>query len=915
MNTFNNKSLFVLCSNGMELEYIKAPRRALKCLSISKSIELINIGSLPTEKLPMIPDHILENEVIDDMVMIIDLHYMQKKGIVTYLKQYENYDNTLESFVITILMNNILLSEYDSGERHLRRLQQLITCEDAMHWQIAGHCQIDITTTYIDRDVDVRSYLKNTDTNIKSSCLPIDKSISDYLSEMLNYTSRYVDASIANIYYPMTNVSKLTIDKETYTYIFKNKLLGNKELTQLLIMTLIMPNYCHLVINNKDLLEYFGDDVQKIFSSRTFKTYMYYAWTSFYLEESKKKSKMVETDRFIFDIDTASMLPSISHTNDAPNNYEYLAVLVDKDVPTLKNNLHAGYVDKRYNYILGPCNKKKFIKRMNIFIIGTDNYLFDNVNWDYFCVTGSIMACCLPNYNPKMGEFINDEEWLTHNFLNFVNEYYADADVDIAVKGTTEEFIDRVFEIRDIIETNIRRILPDYSWSSYSADILQYNGAELYEPSNLSNETDIISPPVLEHSIITKEYNSSSNIVRIKFNIMANMSINYATIRKYFYTAAERSKLEKEQLTDKDILKKYEDILVNINRGNNINSKDSERLINTMYEIYLYTMREKNETVNGKYLEKHVILPKENVRIFLSDNKKEEVKLNIGINVKYTFECEAFLRKLELFNIKGESFFANVSQFHFPIVRSYYNAGTVKMTPSCFMACKTLYNIDYKFFAGIRDPVQTWIKYHLRGFGFIFNSKELARMISFCKNNPEYAAKYPHINFSSKSSIEHFLSKKYYAPSSVPNNISNDYKIPSRIENQQCPYVNIVKLLYKCNKFPLFKTEKPSQKTIDHDIEFNSIKLDDLTELESIDISTPRIEPENEISQIPVPTLQQSMPVSKKVTKRAKRVADYESDDESEIEESDDEEPIPRRNVPRRRAVSPPIQDYSSESE
>ena len=48
-------------------------------------------------------------------------------------------------------------------------------------------------------------------------------------------------------------------------------------------------------------------------------------------------------------------------------------------------------------------------------------------------VSGSIMACCLPNFNPLMLNFMTKLEIInkSEKFLNYVNEYYRDADIDI----------------------------------------------------------------------------------------------------------------------------------------------------------------------------------------------------------------------------------------------------------------------------------------------------------------------------------------------------------------------------------------------------------------------------------------------------------------------------------------------------
>jgi hypothetical protein len=53
------------------------------------------------------------------------------------------------------------------------------------------------------------------------------------------------------------------------------------------------------------------------------------------------------------------------------------------------------------------------------------------------------------------------------------------------------------------------------------------------------------------------------------------------------------------------------------------------------------------------------------------------------------------------------------------------------MLPSCITALLTFNNIDYKYFAGIRDPIDIINKYRSRGFGTLINSIEKQHVIEY----------------------------------------------------------------------------------------------------------------------------------------------------------------------------------------
>lgn len=59
------------------------------------------------------------------------------------------------------------------------------------------------------------------------------------------------------------------------------------------------------------------------------------------------------------------------------------------------------------------------------------------------------------------------------------------------------------------------------------------------------------------------------------------------------------------------------------------------------------------------------------------------------------------------------------------------------MLPSCITALMTGINIEYKYFAGIRNPVEIINKYMQRGYGVVLNAEELRQFNDYNAKLPD----------------------------------------------------------------------------------------------------------------------------------------------------------------------------------
>ena len=144
----------------------------------------------------------------------------------------------------------------------------------------------------------------------------------------------------------------------------------------------------------------------------------------------------------------------------------------------------------------------------------------------------------------------------------------------------------------------------------------------------------------------------------------------------------------------------------------------------------------------------------------LSDEPTSHTTINnlgdTGISLSFSFKLRIISahldHDLEIFPIKKDDFMSTVSQFHMPCVRAYYNGNNVYMTPSCISAHMTFMNIDYKYFAGSKDPIEIINKYRMRGFGTWLNENEIKQFVKYSELVPFWQNLYS-IQVHNKKSI------------------------------------------------------------------------------------------------------------------------------------------------------------------
>ena len=103
----------------------------------------------------------------------------------------------------------------------------------------------------------------------------------------------------------------------------------------------------------------------------------------------------------------------------------------------------------------------------------------------------------------------------------------------------------------------------------------------------------------------------------------------------------------------------------------------------------------------------------------------------VKFNIKCKISSVHIDHVLEVFPIKGDDFMGVVNQFHVPCARAYYDGTTVHMSPSFITAHLTYMNLNYKYIACKKDPIEIINKYRMRGFGTWLNKEEIKLFIKY----------------------------------------------------------------------------------------------------------------------------------------------------------------------------------------
>jgi len=332
-------------------------------------------------------------------------------------------------------INSTTIDNVDIVDQIAINKNKIETSKDVGYWNDINKCQINITTNWLQRDInfsDAKEFNVILQNELTNNC-------NNYLQNVM-HKNTYVDASsgiITHKYklYYIEEYSNLPIDD-----IILNLLPINNNLAEFLInKCLLSKKYTHRILKNTDILSYIQNNISK------FQKAFSYSWIMMYLEEGILKSMIKEDDRCIFTLDQASKLP----INDTCKNM-YVPLMVEKNFI----HMFGGY-SSNSNIPIQLSNINEFKQRLQKFITYNNIDIFENLNWNNLGVSGSVIAAACRKIDPL-------ERDAGLSTTDFFDTYYGNSDIDIMCDLFEYTlFIDKIEYLISVIKKNILKVFPN----------------------------------------------------------------------------------------------------------------------------------------------------------------------------------------------------------------------------------------------------------------------------------------------------------------------------------------------------------------------------------------------------------------------------------------------------------------------
>jgi len=590
--------------------------------------------------------------------------------------------------------------------------------KEVQFWCKPHNCNISLNSAFTSRTFANKNTVLNritTKSRVKDGDVVVSKNIMrEYPSKLINHispsTNAHVDISNAlkysglRTYYINKDTPKLS--KQQITDIVCN-IPDEFTLYNTFNSFLVSKEYCHAILNNKVIME----DLRVVNMIKKYMpVYKYlfgYAWLCFYIEECIMKTKTTNNSRYVFDIETANRLPVFPMTLDDLTQNPYVTLLINKKYtnPSI-NCLSMHYVNSWDGY--GVCTLAQFKQRFNIFVSGkVDVNPFVGLDWSSFAISGSVMAGCLQkypilittllSYHDHHTEFVDEIIW-----REYFDKYYGNSDIDLMCsEPTVTGFANKVSDVCNILMNN------------------------LHITSNDITIDTIKSTTILVHR---KFFEEQKDVIEKYFNGMSIddiiENINTDVVKDYLYTLYIENKT------------KYNNWLRNTSKDTNEYVK-SYMKFTPNDDVVIHTITYDQPKSNNLNVDGDMNLFVNDFRT--CDNMVPEEQnflvIKLSDNIKFKITAKNMTKTIEMFRTKTRDFFGIVAKFHLPCVRAYYQHDNVFMLPSCITAMMTNINMDYKYFAGAKDPIEIIYKYMSRGYCMLLSNNEKEHMIQYSIDN------------------------------------------------------------------------------------------------------------------------------------------------------------------------------------
>lgn len=652
----------------------------------------------------------LENDEI-----IIPMFELKEDVAKLHISLYDNI-TSISDVPSVYSLNNYY--NFDYQNRTQRQLSNYILgIKESDYWTLHKNCNITMTNQFMERSFQWKEIMtdkiKNNVISKTNEFINVIEKLAKKNKDGYNLTpvckpNTFIDLSDAlkcqnkRTYYATIDNNDLDITKEQVSQLFES-LTNKKELYDLFNTLLISKEYCHMVLNNYKVLSKMKPLINQYMP--LYKYLFGYAWIAFYTEECLFKTKTTKNSRYVFDIRTANLLPFFPFCSNDIYQNPYITFLVSDKVSEIQKNSMALNIFQNHNGY-GIDSLERFRWKFNLFTTGNPKRnIFDGLEWgNRYAISGSIIPAFLSIKSPLFDLVVNESDPEYKQWLTYFAHYYPDSDIDLMCNDESVfDFMDSIYNVKQLVEKNLS----------------QDNEEIKMEVEPIRTTTIIINGQYLSEKLDEiREYVCKPDLTVEQ--ILENISSN--EIKEYFYgiyidNKRKNNRTQRIALKNKPINPLYEDYF-KVLSIDDINLKiisfetDSTDTRDCETCFYLNDFRKENK------------VPKD----------KNILLLKISENIKFKFRSDKMLHCIEAFRAKSNDFFSVVARFHLPCVRGYYNGETVYLTPSCITANMTGINIDYKYFAGVRDPIDILNKYRMRGFGTILNSTEREHMTYYNSN-------------------------------------------------------------------------------------------------------------------------------------------------------------------------------------
>ena len=640
--------------------------------------------------------------------IVVPMFELSKDKAIEYLSLY-NLKYDLQKLDETLSIVQIMDSM--KSNNFIKISCELIkNISGAKYWTMNFNTKMNVTTIFTERNFQARnsdkiikitkenlSKLKDTEDLTSSSDYPCNKTINDRYSDI----TTYLQTTPNRTFY--ATIPNENITTGYYNKIYE-KLQTEKEKYFFLINTIVSKDYAHLVLMNEKILKENKNLISKYLGA--FKYAIGYAFLSFYFEECIFLNKTTKKNRYVFDINSAHNLPVFPFTNSNIKQNPYITLLVHDLQLNLNQNCLGIECIKDYTGY-GVTDLQTFKRRLNMFITkNPDKDIFEGLNWEFYGLSGSIIPACLQKRSPLLDLIMRNYN-LSENdaYLRFIDEYYKNSDIDIMCNEQNFiEYLNKAKSTFDLIKKNTDSTDTDVSY-------------ETVKTMSISITHQFFELTVKNFN---KIYNTSWTVQEYAENV------HDFRVRLYLYSFYSKHKQEQNV----QILKL---------NPNCIDNKFIQDYF-VHFSIHDFTIYLCDESIYDKYNKKEtdIILRQSdflNEEIRIEENK---IVLKINNSIRLKFHFNKIGRQIEFFKTNSKDFFSLAAHFHLPTVRAYYQGDNVYMTPSCVTAMMTGINIEYKYFAGIRDPIDIINKYNQRGFGIVLNAIELEQYKKFNEGSEKF---------------------------------------------------------------------------------------------------------------------------------------------------------------------------------